>query len=260
MFYSLKKTKFIFYLLFALISSKAIAQNSAQNLTVFVRDSATYQPLSEALISIYNVDSMNVKPLNIVETKNKGRTQFNLSKNSNFRLCVSKKGYVNGEFLLYSSAKDSDTLGLNLIASEEDICLLYFNTFVHFGKNEVENNSDSANNVLNMFVNDKTNKENKWDVIGYSDYNEDQSSDLAYKRAKFIYDKLICLGANPDFLEIKTRYNEPFFIDGYYSFLSGNAFCIRDRLSKKYISTLPSYLQELAHLFNRRVIINSHKD
>lgn len=224
-------------------------------MTVFVRDSATYQPLSEALISIYNVDSMNVKSLNIVETKNKGRTQFNLSKNSNFRLCVSKKGYVNGEFLMHTSAKDSVTLWLNLIASEEDICLLYFNTFVHFEKNEVENNSDSANNVLYKFVNDKTYKEYKWDVIGYSDYDENQSSDLAYNRAKFVYDKLVCLGANPDLLEIKTPYNDPFIIDGYFSFLSGFAFCKRDRLSKKFIETLPINLQELAHLYNRRVQI-----
>ncbi|MEI6349233.1 MAG: hypothetical protein WCP69_14895 [Bacteroidota bacterium] len=256
----MKKTNFILYLLFALFSSKAIAQNSAQNLTVFVRDSVTYQRLSDALINIYIIDSMNVSLLNVDKTNSKGAIQFNLSKNNNYRLSVAKKGFVNGEFLLHTSSKDSVTLWLNLIASEEDICLLYFNTFVHFGINEIENNSDSANNFLNMFVNDKTYKENKWDVIGYSDYNEDQSSDLAYKRAKFVYDKLICLGVNPDFLEIKTRYNEPFFIDGYYSFLSGNAFCIRDRLSKKYISTLPSYLQELAHLFNRRVIINSHKD
>ena len=103
MFYSLKKTKFIFYLLFALFSSKAIAQNSTQNLTIFVRDSATYQPLSEALISVYSIDSKNVKLLSVIETNIKGRAQFNLSKKNNFRLSVSKKGYVNGEFLLYSS-------------------------------------------------------------------------------------------------------------------------------------------------------------
>jgi 5-hydroxyisourate hydrolase-like protein (transthyretin family) len=134
----MKMTKFIFYLFFALISSKAIAQNSAQTLTVYIRDSATYQPLSEALISIYNVDSMNVKPLNIVETKNKGRTQFNLSKNSNFRLCVSKKGYVNGEFLMHTNSKDSVALHFDLQASEENFSIDYFNTIVHFGRDEIE--------------------------------------------------------------------------------------------------------------------------
>jgi hypothetical protein len=127
----------------------------------------------------------------------------------------------------------------------------YWWSFVHFEYNQFENRSDSAFQKMKSFKLD-TAYGFRCCIIGFADANEEVG--IAYKRAMFVYDQLVKMGMNSEFIRIQTG-NTPLFIDTYYEFLSNAFFKMSDVLTPEYIQKLPLELQNLAHLYNRRVQI-----
>lgn len=237
--------KTLLLILLVTLGQLSVGQNT--KVLAFIKDSVSWQPIDEATIHVSENNGLGRMDTTVITGK-KGMVLLLLVKNKEYLFSVKQAGYSDESMVVSTVGRDSlqFSMYMNPIMIYEYLC-----PFVHFDYNQFENRSDSAFQEMKSLKLD-TSCGLRYCLIGFVDANEE--IEIAYKRAMFVYDELVKMGVNSEFIRIQTR-KSPLIIDAHFEIQSNAVFKIKDELTPEYIQKLPPELQKLAHLYNRRVMI-----
>ncbi len=237
--------KTLLLILLVTLGQLSVGQNT--KVLAFIKDSVSWEPINEATIHVTENNGLGRMDTTVMTGK-KGMFRLSLEKNKEYLFNVKQAGYTDESMVVSTVGQDSLHFSIYM---NPKIRYVYSCPFVHFAFNQFENRSDSAFQEMKSFEL-YTSYGLRCCIIGFADANEE--IEIAYKRAMFVYDELVKMGVDSEFIRIQTR-KTPLFIDSYFEFKSNKVFKMNDELTPEYIQKLPSELQKLVHLYNRRVMI-----
>lgn len=237
--------KTLLLILLVTLGQLSVGQNT--KVLAFIKDSVSWEPINEATIHVTENNGLGRMDTTVMTGK-KGMFRLSLEKNKEYLFNVKQAGYTDESIVVSTVGQDSLHFSIYM---NPKMRYVYSCPFVHFDYNQFENRSDSAFQKIQSFEL-YTSYGLRCCIIGFAD--ADEEIEIAYKRAMFVYDELVKMGVDSEFIRIQTL-KTPLVIDMHFEFKSKAVFKMMDVLTPEYIQKLPPELQKLAHLYNRRVMI-----